>query len=149
LIRLAMAILGGEDAARAQDAAARHAGIAYALAGILRSLPHHIARHKLLLPLDLLEALKITREEIFHTGDRTKLKAAVNQMALWAAEHLAKARAARLPPALLPAVLPASLVPLFLRRVTKRASDSLTRTPEVPIHRRQMRLLVAAMRRKI
>ncbi len=144
LMRLAARILGGEA-----EAAAREAGIAYALAGILRSLPHHAARHKLFLPLDLLNVLSLTPQEIFHGGDRTKLKAVVNQMALWAQEHLAKARAERIPKTLLPAFLPASLVPLFLRRVTRRNADPLLRTAEVPIHRRQMRLLAAAMRRRL
>ncbi len=144
LMRLAARILGGEA-----DAAARHAGIAYALAGILRSLPHHAARHKLYLPLDLLAVLKLTPQEFFHGGDRQKTKAAVNQMALWAEEHRQKARALRIPAALLPALLPASLVPLFLRRVTRRNADPLMRTAEVPIHRRQMRLLAAAMRGRI
>ena len=144
LMRLAMRILGGEA-----DEAARHAGIAYALAGILRSLPHQTARHKLFLPLDLLGVVHLTPQELFHGGHGDKAKAAVAQMALWAREHLAKVRAARVPRALLPALLPASLVPLFLHRATRRGHDPLTRTPDVPIHRRQVRLLAAAMRRRI
>ncbi|HEY0301715.1 MAG TPA: squalene/phytoene synthase family protein [Rhizomicrobium sp.] len=144
LMRLAARILGGEA-----DIAAREAGIAYALAGILRSLPHHAARHKLFLPLDLLGVVGLTPQEIFHGGGREKLKAVVNQMALWAAEHLTKARALRVQKDLLPALLPASLVPLFLRRVTRRNADPLLRAAEVPVHRRQMRLLSAAMRRRL
>ncbi len=145
-MRLAARILGGEA-----DAAARHAGIAYALAGILRSLPHPCgAAQALYLPLDLLAVLKLTPQEFFHGGDRQKTKAAVNQMALWAEEHRQKARAhLASQAALLPALLPASLVPLFLRRVDRRNADPLTRTAEVPIHRRQMRLLAAAMRGRI
>ena len=144
LARLAMLILGGEN-----EAAARHAAIAYAMAGILRSLPHHAARHKLMLPLDLLATLKLTPQEFFHGGHTQMAKAAVNQMALWAREHYDKARAARVPPALLPAILPAALVPLFLHRVTRRNFDPMTRTAEVPIHRRQVRLLFAATRKRI
>jgi phytoene synthase len=148
LMRLAMRILGGE-VAEAFGVAARHAGIAYALAGIIRSLPHQTARHKLFLPLDLLGVVQLTPQELFHGGQGDKAKAAVAQMALWAQEHLAKARAVRVPRALLPALLPASLVPLFLRRATRRGHDPLTRIPDVPIHRRQVRLLAAAMRRRI
>ncbi|MBV9542065.1 MAG: squalene/phytoene synthase family protein [Alphaproteobacteria bacterium] len=144
LMRLAARILGGE-----MEEAAHHGGIAYALAGILRSLPHHIARHKLYLPLDLIGVMNLTPEEIFHGGERAKVKAAVNQMALWAGEHCAVAKKLRVPKALLPAFLPASLVPLFLRRVTKRAADPLTQTAALPIHRRQVRLLSAAMRGRI
>lgn len=144
LMRLAARILGGEA-----DDAARHCGVAYALAGILRSLPHHVARHKLFLPLDLLGVLGLTPQDVFHGGDRTKMKAVVNQMALWAREHLQAARVLRTSRTLLPALLPASLVPLFLGRVTKRNFDPLLRSAEVPIHRRQIRLLAAAMRRRI
>jgi len=144
LMRLAARILGGEA-----ETAARHAGIAYAMAGILRSLPHHVARHKLFLPLDLLDALGVTPQEIFHAHKRDRVKDAVDQMAVWAQEHLQKARAQRIPAALLPALLPASLVPLFLKRLARPALDPLAREPGIPIHRRQLRLLAAAMRRRI
>jgi phytoene synthase len=144
LMRLAARILGGEA-----DIVARAAGVAYALAGILRSLPHHVARHKLFLPLDLLGALRLTPQEVFHGGEREKMRAVVRQMALWAEENLRRARVAPLRPPLLPAILPAALVPLFLRRVTARGFDPLLKTPDVAIHRRQMRLLAAALRRRI
>jgi phytoene synthase len=143
LMRLALRILGGEA-----EAAARPAGIAYAIAGILRSLPHAAARHKLFLPLDLIEALGLTPQAIFHGGEKAKLRAVTHQMALWAEEHLKSVRSTRIAKELLPALLPASLVPLFLRRV-RGAADPLLRSGDVPIHRRQVRLLAAAMRRRI
>ena len=144
LTRLAMLILGGGN-----DTAARHAGIAYALAGIARSLPHHAARHKLMLPLDLLATLKLTPQEFFHGGHTQQAKTAENQNTQKTHKHNDKARAAALPPTLLPAILPAALVPLFLHRVTRRTFDPLTRTPEIPVHRRQIRLLYAATRKRI
>ena len=144
VMRLAARILGGEA-----DAVAREAGIAYALAGILRSLPHNAMRHKLYLPLDLLQPLHLTPQDVFHDADNGKTKAVVNQMALWARERLQAARAQRAPRALLPAFLPASLVPLYLRRVTRGWFDPLRASSDITIHRRQMRLLGAAMRRKI
>ncbi|HEX4303098.1 MAG TPA: squalene/phytoene synthase family protein [Rhizomicrobium sp.] len=144
LMRLAARILGGEA-----DDVAREAGIAYALAGMLRALPHYASRHKLFLPLDLLAPLHLTPQEIFHGSDSRKTKAAVNQIALWAREHLKNARAKRVPRDLLPAFLPATLVPLYLRRVTRGWFDPLRSSSDVPIHSRQMRLLGAAMRRRI
>ena len=144
LMRLAARILGG-----GADEAAREAGTAYALAGMLRALPHHAARHKLYLPLDLLALLHLTPQEFFHEADTAKVKAAVNQMALWARAHLKTARGKRVPRALLPAILPATLVPLYLRRVTRGWFDPLRSVGEVPVHRRQMSLLGAAMRRQI
>jgi phytoene synthase len=144
VMRLAAHILGGED-----EVAAREAGIAYALAGILRSIPHHAARHKSFLPDSLMQAVDLTKEQLFAGHERGKVKAVVAQMALWAREHLTAARAVRVRREILPAFLPASLAPLFLRRVAKRNSDPTRHVHEVPIHRRQVRLLAAAMRRRI
>ncbi|MEI9991516.1 MAG: phytoene/squalene synthase family protein [Rhizomicrobium sp.] len=144
LMRLAARILGREN-----DALAREAGVAYALAGILRSIPHHTARHKTFLPQSLMQAVGLTRDALFVSHERDKVKAIVAQMAIWAREHLAKARALRAGREELPAYLPASLTPLFLRRVAGRGFDPLHHAPQVPIHRRQIRLLAAAMRGRI
>jgi len=51
------------------------------------------------------------------------------------------ARQAPKPGAALAAILPASLVPVYLRK--------LNTAREVPIHRRQMALLSAAMKRRL
>jgi len=142
LMRLAARILGREN-----DALARDAGIAYALAGILRSIPHHTARHKSFLPQSLMQTVGLTKDALFVRHERDKVKAVVAQMALWAREHLEAARALRAGRAELPAYLPAALVPLFLRRVAR--SDPTQHAQNVPIHRRQVRLLSAAWRRRI
>jgi len=144
LMRLAAGILGTPD-----DALAREAGTAYALAGILRSIPHHSARHKTFLPQSLLQTVGLTKDALFIHHERIKVHAIVAQMAVWAREHLDKARAMRAVRAALPAYLPAALVPLFLRRVARRGFDPTLQAPDVPIHRRQMRLLAAAMRGRI
>ena len=144
LMRLAAQILGREN-----DALAREAGIAYALAGILRSVPHHTARHKTFLPQSLLHAVGLTKDALFVRHERDKVKAVVAQMAIWAREHLTLARTIRSGRAELAAYLPAALTPLFLRRVTRRGFDPTQQASDVPIHRRQMRLLAAAMRRRI
>ena len=51
VMRLAAQVLG---AGKALEGLARRAGIAYALAGLLRSIPFHAARGKVFLPADLL-----------------------------------------------------------------------------------------------
>jgi phytoene/squalene synthetase len=134
VMRLAAQILGGKPEAT------REAALAYGLAGLVRSLPFHNARHKLYLPLDLLSALGLTPEEFFHLekGD-SRLAAATRQAALKARDHFLLARAAPRPGAALAAVLPAALVPVYLRKLGR----------EVPIHRRQMALLSAAMKRRL
>jgi phytoene/squalene synthetase len=134
VMRLAAQVLGGKPELT------REAALAYGLAGLVRALPFHNSRHKLYLPLDLLGALHVAPEEFFHLekGDST-LAAAVRQTALKARDHFLAARAAPRPGAALAAVLPAALVPVYLRKLGR----------DVPIHRRQMALLSAAMRRRL
>ncbi|MDE2133609.1 MAG: squalene/phytoene synthase family protein [Alphaproteobacteria bacterium] len=88
LMRLAARVLSAEA-----DGPARQAGIAYALAGLLRSIPFHAARDKRFLPDGLLgDARRRTRH------------------------HLTAARKIAMPAEALPAFLPAALVPLYLKR---------------------------------
>jgi phytoene synthase len=120
----------------------REAGLAYGLTGLLRALPFHNGRHKLHLPLDLLSALDVTPEEFFHLEKNDpRLAAVIRQVGLKARDHFLAARQAPRPGAALAAILPAALVPVYLRRLgTGR---------DVPIHRRQMALLRAAMRKRL
>ncbi len=136
LMRIAATMLGGDPAAVTE------AGLAYGLAGILRSLDFHNARHKLYLPLDLLSAIAVSPEEFFHLerGARQR-QAAVRQAALRVRDHfLAARRGPRADPALA-AILPAALVPVYLRNLEKPR--------DVPTYRRQLALLSAAMKRRL
>jgi phytoene synthase len=136
LMRAACLVLGGDPGL------ARPAALAYGLAGLLRSLPFHSNRHKLYLPLDLLAAVGLTPEELFQAAkDDPRLAAATRQVALRARDHFFAARGGPRPRAALPALLPAALVPVYLRR--------LRQMREVSIHRRQMALLTAAMKKRL
>jgi phytoene synthase len=139
VMRLAAQILGGGAGIAAT---LREAGLAYGLAGLLRALPFHNSRHKLYLPLDLLSALDLTPEAFFHLErSEPRLKSAVRQVALKARDHFVAARQASKPGAALAAILPAALVPVYLRK--------LDAGRELPIHRKQMALLSAAMKRRL
>ena len=48
--------------------AAEPAGIAYAIAGLLRALPTHLARGQLYLPVDLLERHQVQQHDLFAAG---------------------------------------------------------------------------------
>lgn len=134
VMEMAARILGGRPEQTAD------AALAYGLTGLLRSLPFHNGRHKLYLPLDLLSALDVTPEEFFHLEKGEERRgAAVRQTALKAKEHFLGARAGAKPGAALAAILPAALVPVYLRKLDR----------DVPIHRRQMALLSAAMKRRL
>ena len=132
LMRLAAKILGVEIDVR-------DAGLAYGLAGLMRATPFHAARHKLYLPMDLLEAVQLSPEDIFAGRETEKLQAVIAQLALRARDFHARARRMPRRRDALAAILPAALVPLYLRRLRY----------EVPIHRKQMALLAAAMRGRL
>ena len=133
LMRLAAQILGGDPELM------REAALAYGLAGLLRSLSFHNRRHKLYLPIDLLKAVGLTPDEFFVLENDPRIEAALRQTALRARDHFLIARRTSRPRAALPALLPAALVPVYLKRLGR----------EVPIHRRQMALLAAAMKQRL
>ena len=141
VMRLAARILAGDPAPRVEQGL-RDAGLAYGLTGLLRALPFHSGRHKLYLPLDLLAAINVTPDEFFHLAKNDpRLTALVRQVSLKARDAFLAARRAAKPGAALAAVLPAALVPVYLRK--------LPTGKDVPIHRRQMALLSAAMKRRL
>jgi len=87
LMRLGSRVLGAGDSL---DTLAREAGLAYGLAGLLRSQTHHASRGKSFLP---------NSETATHD----------------ARAHFARAREHRIPREAMAAFLPGSLVPLYLR----------------------------------
>jgi len=135
LMRAAITITGGDPVV------ARAPALAYGLAGLLRSLPFYNQRHKLYLPLDLLAALDIAPEEFFDAKDDPRVAAAIRQTALRARDHFLGSRNGPRPRAALPAILPAALVPVYLHR--------LSRMRDVSVHRKQMALLSAAMKKRL
>ena len=142
VIRLAARILGSDDV----DPAAGHAGIAYALTGMLRALPFHAAKRRLMLPLEALRAAGISQEQIFSGMMDEKITALIGATAARARENFDAVRSIRVPRSVLPALLPASLVPLYLKRLTRAGFNPFRDTTDVPIYRRQLAMLGAVMR---
>lgn len=136
LMRL-VARLSGGDPPRVRDA-----GLAYGLTGLFRSLAIHNGRHKLFLPLELLAAAQVTAEDFFHLEDGDRRRAAVLAGGCARARaYFLAARQGPRPGAALAAMLPAALVPVYLHR--------LARGRDVPIQRRQLALLAAAMKGRL
>jgi phytoene/squalene synthetase len=132
LMRLAAEILGGDPRLM------RDAALAYGLTGLLRSLPFHNRRHKLYLPMDVLSEEGLTPDEFFVLTNDPRIERLKGRIVMRVREHFKAARRAR-PRAVLAALLPAALVPVYIRRLGK----------DVPIHRRQMALLTAALKKKL
>ena len=74
LMRLAAQLLKGDPGL------VRDAALAYGLAGLLRSLPFHNRRHKLYLPLDLLDAEGLTPEKFFALENDPRIARVVDQV---------------------------------------------------------------------
>jgi len=145
LIGLAARILGGGER---YDEQAREAGIAYALTGILRAIPHHAARGKLFLPTDLLNTVNLSPEDIFAGRGAEKLKAVMAQLSHRAHDHLKAARGFGRPRRVLAAFLPAALTPLYLKLMARPGFDPFRDPAQVAQPRKQWALLSAATRGK-
>ncbi len=145
LIRLACLVLaGGKDIGGAD--AAGHAGVAYALTGLLRAFPWHARRGQLYVPRDVLVRHGAARETILAGEDSAPLRAALADMRALARSHLTAIAAARasLPASVAPAFLPVALTPLYLD-VMERTDYRPFETPvELAQWRRQWTLWRAA-----
>jgi 15-cis-phytoene synthase len=129
LLAMAADILGVSD--RTVDALTRHAGIAMVIANLLRGLARHAGRRQLYVPVELLQRHAADHEEIFAGQVGDAHHAVLADLRIHARDHLAAAR--RLlndaPPAILPALLPASLVGPTLRRMERSDYDPLQFQP--------------------
>jgi 15-cis-phytoene synthase len=124
LIELAAAVLvGGPNAALTEPA--RHAGMVYAIAGLIRALPIHAARRQLYIPLDLLQRHQVEPDEIFAIKTSPGLRAALDELRALALTHLADLRATlhTVPGAAQPAFLPIALAKPVLSRMVRRRYD--------------------------
>jgi phytoene/squalene synthetase len=146
IMRLAARILGVN---LELDEAASEAGIAYALTGFLRSFPYHASRRRLILPEKALRAVSLSKEQIFSGTMDEKMTALFALTAERARDHLRKAHAMRFTRALLPALLPAALVPFYLKILTRPGFNPFRDFTEIAVHRRQLAMLGAMLRRRI
>jgi len=144
LIALAARILGGGREGQI-GALARHAGLAQAIAGLLKAFPVHAARGQTFVPLEILDRHGAERQV---RGPATaELRAALAEMRIVARRHLASARAliAAAPAAVVPALLPAALAAPTLAPMERRGYDPFLPV-EIAPWRRQWLIWRAARR---
>jgi phytoene synthase len=150
LIQLAAIILaGGGDPGTAEIAG--HAGVAYALTGLMRALPMHAARGQSYLPADLLRSHGVDQQAVFARKASPALLAALAELRSVARRHVGTVRdlIAEVDPAVLPAFLPVALVGPQLDRMDRADFDPFAATGDLSQLRRQWILWRAARRRKI
>jgi phytoene synthase len=146
LMRLAARILGAGDDL---DRVAREAGIAYAIAGLLRAVPYHAAGRRWMLPTAALRAAGASPESVFAFQASEGLAAVFGEMSAVAHAHLEIARRIQAPRKFLAAFLPAALVPLYLKPLARPAFNPFRDIVDVPIYRRQLAMLRAMMRGRL
>jgi phytoene synthase len=147
LIQLAaIALAGGHDPRVARPAG--HAGVAYALAGLMRSLPIHAARGQCYLPADITAAHGLDRATLASGRATPELLATLTEMRAIARDHLAAAMPdiLALPAALKPAFLPVALVAPALDRMDRLGYDPFSGHADMPPWRRHWSIWLAGRR---
>ena len=139
LFALAVQILAGAEA----DAICAPAGVAYAVTGLLRALPLHIARRQFYLPAALLDEYGASLDDLSAGRSSPSLDVALRELRAFARRNLQKAREqmVQLPQSAIPALLPLALVGPSLDRLEKSPPFQ---PAEMPQWRRQWLIWRAA-----
>jgi len=124
LIRLAsLALSGGEDLGGAM--AAGHAGVAFALTGLLRAFPWTSRRGQVFLPKELFSAHGVELQDIRQGKPSDGLRAALAETRMRAMDHLKRTRDAILsvPAKVRPAFYPVCFVEPYLKAMAEPEYD--------------------------
>jgi NADH dehydrogenase [ubiquinone] 1 alpha subcomplex assembly factor 6 len=145
LVHLALEILGEREGAAHE--AAGPLGIAWGLTGLLRAAAFHARAKRQYLPASLMEAANADRSDLFELRGSPALASVAKDVADEAHRQLAAGRAhvARVRRAAIPALLPATLGEMYLRRMTRLDHDLLGAPVTISQPRRQLRLMRSAL----
>ncbi len=119
-----------------------HAGVAYALTGLLRALPITSARGQCFLPRDLLAKAQLSPEDVRARRASPAMTQVIGDLAAAAGKHCAMSRqlANALPAAVQPAFAALSLVPLYLAQLQRGGASPFETIVEAPLYRKQWAL---------
>lgn len=121
LLEAASAVLGAEE--REVRTAARQVGVAWALVGLVRALPFHLRRRRLMLPLDHLAVAGVDQADLFELRGSEGLSGIVMRLCGRAADRLQAGREAGAPGAARPALALGVLADAYLRRIERAGHD--------------------------
>lgn len=138
LMRLAARVLGAGDTL---DKDAHEAGIAYATTGLLRALSFHAARGRIVVPLREMQGAGVDTREFLCGHMSDSLSPLIDSLAEAALRHYSSVH--HVNRKYLPAILAASLVPRFLKLMTRRGFNPFRDSTEIPGYRRQWTMLLA------
>jgi NADH dehydrogenase [ubiquinone] 1 alpha subcomplex assembly factor 6 len=148
LVLIALELLEARDTAAAETG--RQAGIAYALAGLLRALPVLTRTGRPIIPADIAAKHRLDPGDWRVGHDTPGLRSAVAEIADAAHRHLAKARAGRptIRRSAHAALLPTVVAARTLDRLARAGYDAFNPTLTQPDPLQAWRLAIAAMRRR-
>jgi len=148
VMQLALEVLGARN--DQSDLAAHEAGIAWALAGLVRAAPVHGRQGRMHLPRDVLDAASVDPHAAMQWRDADAMRAVVRGLVDAATEHAAEARrlARAAPRHALPALLPLSLASLYLTRLRRNGGDVTDTGLNIGGFRRQLYLTWRVMLRR-
>jgi 15-cis-phytoene synthase len=145
LIQMASLILAGDEALENAEASGL-AGVAYGLAGLLRSLPQQRQRQQCFIPVDKLTARDATPAELMAGHNETSLGIVLAELREHAHSRLAQARKMSwtIKPAAMPAFLHVSLTDKYLAAIAKRGAGLISKGALVGQLQKQWTLWKAA-----
>jgi phytoene synthase len=148
LVNLALEVLGARDPAAAE--VGRHAGIAYAFAGMLRALPTIARTGRRIIPVEIAARCGLGPEDWRAPRGTPALRACVAEIAVAAASHLSAARMSRtaVPGSALAALLPTVLAARALDLLAAAGHDPFDPALARPDPWQSWRLAVATLRRR-
>jgi phytoene synthase len=138
LIRFATIILAGGEEPHCADCAG-HAGVAYALTGLLRAFAWSCARGQVFLPEEVLRRHGLSRDMVLHGGNNRAIQQSLKEIRALAWRHLNETRQqiGFVKGAIAAAFLPVSLVAPYLAQMEKGGYDPYRTRIEIPQWRRQ------------
>ena len=141
LVQLALEVLDARD--EASQEAGRQVGIAWAMTGLIRAIPHHAAQKRLMMPGDIVGGSEMDPHDLFELRQPREIRTVVAKVAARAQAHLDLARAARkqVPKAARPALLPGSLAAGYLNILAKVDHDPFAERVQVRLPSRGWRLM--------
>ncbi len=147
LIQLASLVLDAEKAPEHANVAG-HAGVAQAVAGLLRLLPLHRRRGQVYIPADILEVVGCSAATLLAGSDKAAIKRAIDAMIALAGEHFAKFETAAktLPATLRPAYVPAAITRTYLEKLKASGFNAANEVADISPLRRQWAMFRASTR---
>jgi 15-cis-phytoene synthase len=138
LIQMASLVLGREEALESAEAAGL-AGVAYGLAGIMRSLPRHRAMARCYVPLDLLKQRDASAADVIANENEASINIVLSELREKIRLRLEQARKKSwtIKPSVMPAFLHVSLTEACLNKLDGARLGVLTSGAEIAQWRKQ------------